>query len=359
MDQMYLHGGIERILSQKINYLIDHFGYEVYLITTEQKNQKSVYDLSPKVIWKDLNINYHREISYFHPKNIWKTIIHFFKLNKVLKQIHPNIIVSVSTSPEQYFLPFIQTQIPKIKEFHSSRYNYVANKNWKQKLDKTINKYEAIVVLNETEKQYYNNQNIYVIPNFTDFKPILDHSIAKKNTIIAAGRIAPVKQFQELIYIWKIIHKDFPDWKVQIFGDGEQKTVAHLQELIDELGLQQSFFLMPSVTNIQEMMNQASIYAMTSQSECFPMVLLEAQACSLPIISYDCPNGPRHIILDQKNGFLVEPNNRKLFAEKLSLLMNDENLRNNFGSQAQIHVSSFSKQKIMELWHELFTKTKK
>ena len=112
-DQTYHHGGIERILSQKINYLIDFYKHDVYLITTEQKSKNPVYNLDNRLNFIDLSINYNREISYFHPKNLIKTITHFLKLNQKISSINPDLIVSVSTSPEQYFLPFIHKKIPK------------------------------------------------------------------------------------------------------------------------------------------------------------------------------------------------------------------------------------------------------
>ncbi|MBC7641844.1 MAG: glycosyltransferase family 4 protein [Flavobacterium sp.] len=358
-DQMYLHGGIERILSQKINYLIDFYQQDVYLITTEQKNQISVYELDKSLIWKDLSINYHREISYFHPKNLIKIFSHFKKLKRFIKLIQPDLIISVSTSPEQYFLPFICRNIPKIKEFHSSRFNYQKNKNWKQKLDKAFEFYDELIVLNSDEAKYYTNKNITIIPNFTDFQLFNNKLIAKQKTIIAAGRIAPVKQFDELIKIWKMIHIDFPDWKVKIFGNGEPKIIQELKLLIADLNLADSVFLLPATNNIQEEMLQASVYAMTSSTECFPMVLLEAQACSLPILSYDCPNGPRNIITENSDGFLIEPQNKLLFTQKLSDLINSENMIHLMGNNAQKNISKFKKEIVMLQWKELFNKFNK
>ena len=353
-DQLYLHGGIERILSQKINYLIDHYAHDVYLLTTEQKNNNPIYDLNSKLNKADLAINYNRKISYFHPKNLLKILFHFFKLYRVITKIQPDIIISISSSPDQYFLPFIHKKIPKLKEFHSSRFNYKKNKSWKQKLDKSFEFYDYIIVLNNDEKKYYNNNNIVVIPNFTDFG-YLDIDInQKQKTIIAAGRIAPVKQFNEIIEIWKLINKDFPDWKIKIFGDGESSYIEKLNILIITLNLENTVFIIPATKDIQLEMQKASIYAMTSETECFPMVLLEAQACRLPIVSYNCPNGPRNIINNDVDGFLVENLNRKLFADKLTKLLKSKELLEQMGSNASINVSKFQKEMVMEKWQNLF-----
>ena len=352
-DQMYHHGGIERILSQKINYLIDFYKHDVYLITTEQKNNKSVYNLDNRLNLIDLSINYNREISYFHPKNLIKTIAHFFKLNKEINKIQPDLIISVSTSPDQYFLPFIHKRIPKLKEFHSSRFFYNKNKNWKQKLDKAFEYYDNLIVLNPDEKEYYSNINISIIPNFTDFESFEIKSIKKEKTIIAAGRIAPVKQFDELIKIWNLISNDFPEWKIKIFGNGEPELIKSLNNLIVLLNLKNSVFILPATPDIELEMQKASIYAMMSETECFPMVLLEAQASRLPIVSYNCPNGPRNIINDNFDGFLIENYNQQLFAQKLSVLINSEDLLTKMQENAAINVNKFKKDIVMKQWNDL------
>jgi glycosyltransferase involved in cell wall biosynthesis len=351
MDQMYLHGGGERMLSQKINYLIEYYNYEIYLLTSEQKNKKSVYNLNPKLIWKDLEINYHRKLSYFHPKNILKTVVHFNKLNNEIAILKPNCIVSVSFSPEQYFLPLLHKKIPKLKEFHSSRFMYNAS-FIRKKIDVVFEKYDALVVLNQTEKTYYKGKKIVVIPNFTDFN--YNNETIKEKTVIAAGRIAPVKQFDELIKIWKKLKLEFPDWKLKIFGDGEIDFVNNLKKMIIELDLSDNVFIFSSVNSIQYEMQKASIYAMTSSTECFPMVLLEAQACKLPIVSYDCPNGPRHIINDTIDGYLITQSDSNLFKNKLFELMKNCSLRIYLGENALRNVQNFSKNKVMSKWNDLF-----
>lgn len=351
MDQMYLHGGGERMLSQKINYFIEHFNYEIFLLTSEQKNKKSVYDLNPKLIWKDLGINYHRKLSYFHPKNILKSFVHYKKLNNEIAIIKPDCIVSVSFSPEQYFLPLLHKKIPKFKEFHSSRFLYNAS-FIRKKIDIIFEKYNVLVVLNQTERTYYKGKKIVIIPNFTDFHS--DNDVIKENTVIAAGRIAPVKQFDELIKIWKSLKSEFPDWKLKIFGDGEIDFVNNLKKIINDLDLSENVFIFPSVSSIKFEMQKASIYAMTSLTECFPMVLLEAQACKLPIISYDCPNGPRHIINNTIDGYLITECDTNAFKKALSNVMKNNILRIDLGKNAASNVQNFSKDKVMNQWNDLF-----
>lgn len=356
MDQMYLHGGTERILSQKLNYLSDNLNVETYLFTSEQKNKDAIYDISEKVIWKDLEINYERSLSYFHPINLKKTFQHYRILKKEIDRIKPDVIMSVSFSPEQYFLPFIHKNIPKVKEFHSSKYVYNVSKQRKI-LDKSLKKYNALVVLNESEKQFYENKNIVVIPNFTDFNTHKNESSEREKTIIAAGRIAPVKQFDKLIQVWSKLKDEFPDWKIKIFGSGDELLLQELNDLINKLNLSSSVFILPSTQYIEQEMNKASIFAMTSETECFPMVLLEAKACGLPIISFDCPTGPRHIVKDMEDGILVEANNIELFVESLKKMIIDKPLRDYYAINGRENVCEFSKEIVMKKWYDFFLKT--
>lgn len=362
-NQLSTHGGIERMLSQKINFLLQQNEDEVFLATFEQLGMPDVYPLDNRVARFDLAIHYCKNKSYFHQKNLFKILKHYFKLRSLIKKIQPDIIVSVSYTPEQFFLPFIQKQIPKIKELHSSGIvvgisGKKEKKSIKENLTSIFKRFDALVVLNKDEVPYFEGCNTVVIPNFTDFKSDLSTKCVKEKTIIAAGRIAPVKQFQELVHIWKMIHNNCTDWKFKLFGDGEPKLVEELQELIQSFNLESSFLLMPATTNLQEELEKASIYAMTSETECFPMVLLEAQISGLAIVSYNCPFGPRNIVNNGYDGYLVSQDNREDFAKCLSELMFNESKRNYLGGNARQNVICFSKENVMAQWNNLFTQLK-
>ena len=134
-DQTHQHGGIERVLANKINYLVKQKGYEVHLITTEQKGKPHCYPTSLKLISHDLGINYHRAISYFHPKNFSKVFKHYFRLRKQLKKIDPDVVIVLNYDFAFYFIPFLHTRSQKIKEYHSSRYFESIRRKNKKALD--------------------------------------------------------------------------------------------------------------------------------------------------------------------------------------------------------------------------------
>jgi glycosyltransferase involved in cell wall biosynthesis len=355
-NQLYLHGGIEKMLSQKINHWIADYGYEVLLCSSEQRKNKFVYTVNDKLNHIDLGINYFRELSYFHPKNLFKSFYHFTALKKLIKQEKPDVIVSVNYTPEQFFLPFINKNIPKVKEFHSSGFTFKKPTAFIDKLKYQLfllfDKYHVKVVLNEDEKKYYPFSQLYVIPNFVEDNKIT-LPLNKEKTIISAGRISQVKQFDHLIQAWSLIANYFPDWQVKIFGDGDAQLLVKLESLIKELKVP-NIHLMGATSTLENEMQKAAIYALTSETECFPMVLLEAQAAELTIISYDCPNGPRNIIKPNLDGVLTPQNDVKVFADKLSMLIKNEVYREELGSTAKINGKRFSSKKVMEQWNELF-----
>jgi hypothetical protein len=200
-DQFYLHGGVEKVLSQKLNYLVKCNNYKVHLITIENKNKSFCYDISEKVCHSDLSINYHRSKSFFHITNLIKVPLHLYLLKRKINEINPDVIIVCNYSFDFYFLPFITNGAKIIKEYHSSRYFYIKNlpklnfiNKFLFKLNNFIEKkYDYLVLLNKNEENYYSSKNTVIIPN-----PVLHYGNNnydnRANIILAAGRIAPFNQ---------------------------------------------------------------------------------------------------------------------------------------------------------------------
>ena len=359
-DQVYLHGGIEKVLAQKLNYLALNTDYEVYLITTEQKGKDYCYHITDNIKHHDLSINYIRSKSYFSLNNLEKIPKHIYRLRKKLNEINPDVLIVCNYAFDFYFIPFICRGIKTVKEFHSSRYYYAKGLPNTSHFNKIIHqisnwvetKYNHLVLLNEDENKYYHSNNLVVIPNAIAQKPKKE-TIQRKNIVIAAGRIANVKQFDHLIKSWALIAKTNPTWEVHIYGDGNKTLSKNLASLITSLNIPNIY--LKGVTNILEAkMQEASLYALTSATECFPMVLLEALNCGLPVVSYDCPHGPRNIITNNKDGVLVAHNNITAFAKELSKLIDDAPLRTEMGENGLENITRFNEKNIMAKWLRLF-----
>src|SRR5690606_10305641 len=254
--------------------------------------------LSSKVRLIDIGINYHRKKSYFHPANIAKIPKHFFGSRKAIAAVKPDVIISCNYAFDFYWLPFIFKKIPKLKEYHSSRFfedrarrKSSFPKNLKYRINDLIeSKFTRLILLNPDEKQFYKSNNLEVIPNPIE---IPEGKAALINLrAIAAGRIAPVKGFETLISVWKDVSAKIPEWQLDIFGDGEPDYIHKLQSLIDDLKLGDRVFIRSATQDLRREMLESSLYLMTSQTECYPMVLLEAASIGLPVVSFDCPTGP-------------------------------------------------------------------
>lgn len=359
--RIYLHGGIEKSIAERANFLIDQPGYEVFILTVEQKKKPSVYHLDSRIQLIDLDVNYDREKSYFNLKNLKKALKHYRRQREMFKKINPDVILSPNYNFDHYWLPFIKNNALLIKERHNSYYNRQNPKGViqeiKQKIEDYIdNKYDWIVALNKKEKEYIKGNNAVVIPNLIQKSPIQVELDSKK--VMAAGRIAPVKKFEELIRIWKQVANDFSDWKLHIYGQDYLGTVQQLKNLIEQLDLKNQVFIKDAVPDLRNQMLDYSIFAMTSKTECFPTVLLEALSVGLPIVSYDCPHGPRHIVENGINGFLIENKNQEQFKEKLKKLMAEKELRIELGKRAKLSSEKFEPEKVMKKWMDLFERQK-
>lgn len=358
-DQIYLHGGIEKVMATKANYFANIPNVQVYIITTEQKNNSPRYFLDEKITIIDLEVNYNRLKSYFSKENLRKAFIHIKKQKLLFRKLKPDIIISPNFNFDHYWLPFINGDSQLIKERHSSRYKEFEIREHRSLLNKLRfmfndwldSKYNHIVVLNEDEKRYVKSNNAIVIPNPIESQSLQADLTNKK--VMAAGRISPVKAFDHLIKSWAIVNKFFPDWQLDIYGQDYLETQKKLEKLIGDLHLESVVSFKGSIDNIPQKMTEYSIYAMTSETECFPMVLLEALSVGLPIISYDCPNGPRNIITEKIDGLLVEDKNIQSFAENLKELIQNVTLRNEMGNNGKHNAYRFTTQEIMKQWKSL------
>lgn len=359
-DQIYLHGGIEKVMATKVNWWVSQPGTEVFIVTTEQQNRPPCYRLDPRIQLIDLGVNYNRSKSYFSLENVKKAITHYRRQKKLFKELKPDFIISPNINFDHYWLPLIKGKSKVIKERHSSRYLEDQSRHTASALTQIKlmfsgyidARYDRIVVLNPDEKIYVKSGNATVIPNPVEPTPL--HAEVSHKVVMAAGRVSPVKGFDHLIKIWSLVAKDFPDWQLHFYGQDYLGTQAKLEKQISSLGLEKSVHFMGSVPDVHLPMTRAGIYAMTSETECFPMVLLEALSVGLPVISWDAPTGPKHILTHESDSFIVPYKNSAIFAEKLKELMGSENLRKQMGETAKLNVGRFEISKVMAQWESLF-----
>lgn len=170
--------------------------------------------------------------------------------------------------------------------------------------------------------------------------------------IISIGRYSEQKGYDRLIEAWIKVNRKHPDWHIRIYGEGQDRN--SLQELIEKHHIENSFSLCPPTKNIQEKYLESSIYVMSSRFEGLPMALLEAMACGVPCISFDCPYGPAEIITPEEDGILVKNGNTDELADAICRLIEDTDKRIRMGKQAQKNIQRYLREEVMKLWDELF-----
>jgi GalNAc-alpha-(1->4)-GalNAc-alpha-(1->3)-diNAcBac-PP-undecaprenol alpha-1,4-N-acetyl-D-galactosaminyltransferase len=188
---------------------------------------------------------------------------------------------------------------------------------------------------------------IVTIPNFLDQVTIMERT--RDNIVISAGRLKKSKGFNYLIRAFKQV--DPHNWKLLILGEGPEKQ--SLQNLINLLEMKEKIVILDYQRNIQEYFAMSKVFAFTSLSEGFPNVLLEAMATPLACISFDIDAGPRDMIIEGKNGFLIESKNISEFATKLRLLIQDNGLRENLMEEAVKVRETYSWNKIRAKYIDL------
>lgn len=362
-------GGIERSICSKANYLVDELGYDVTIITTDRRNKQNFYDFSPNIRFIDLQINYFEleRLSVFDRviAQFKKRKIHRQKLNDVLLKLRPDIAVS-TYSHELSMLCGMKDGSKKIAEHHFNKsYVKIAHEtepvfSIKRILEQLIEmrkrlyvpKYDAFAVLtHEAKSSWKNLPNIHVIPNVLSFFPSR-FSNGEHKRIISVGRLTYQKGYTLLIQAWKEIVRQYPDWKLDIYGEGED--YEKLNRMIFSNRLNDSLEIHSPVKDIEEEYITSSLYVMSSVYEGFGLVLTEAMACGLPCISFDCPTGPAEIITHGEDGLLIEYKNVEKLAEAISFLIEDKNLRKEMGNNARESAERFLPEKIMSRWVSLF-----
>lgn len=359
-------GGIQKVTLLKANTLAEIPQNKVYIIVTDNwMNHPLIHDLSLKITFINLQINYykndyksklHQIISNF------KIINHYFKLQKAISQIEPDIIISVGQS-EKYIIPLLHTNAIKIREIHfNSNYRNFTYKSKKlatflNYLDyKVMSKgYNKIVLLTKEDKDtfFQNNNKFIYIHNPVTFKPLnIINCNFNSNYVIGVGRLNTQKDFISLIKAWNLVQRECSNWKLKIVGEGPERN--NLEEEIKRLNLGNSVILTGYSNNVKKEMSESSIFVLTSLYEGFGLVLLEAMACGLPPVAFACQFGPKDIITDEKNGLLIYNRDIKSLSEKLIYLIQHLDVRKEMSNQALKRVDDFSINNIIDQWIQLF-----
>jgi len=364
---LYRPSGMEKILTDKANWLAAH-GYEVTIITTEQKGRPDAFPLDSRIGRRDLGIGYEDN----NGASLWNKIIHYplkqyrhrKRLTEALMEIRPDVTVSMFCN-EQSFLPGIKDGSRKVLELHFSRlkrlqygrtglWGVVDRLRSRNEL-RQVKRFHRFVTLTREDLSLWGNvPGICSIPNGIRLSGIVPGEHGSK-TVIAVGRYMYQKGLDRLIDAWKIVEDAVgPDsgWQLRLLGDGELRE--ELQRQVDSLGLSGSVMLCGNVKDMPSEYRDAAILALSSHYEGLPMALIEAQAYGVPAVSFDCKCGPKEVIIDGETGLLVKEGDVQALANALLELIRNPEQRRRMGEEAARQASRFDFEAIMAQWDKLF-----
>ena len=360
---------MERVLTLKANYLASELGYEVHIVTTDQNGQGFFYPLATSIIHYDLGINYSQDAT-FKQKLLnlsRRNKIYKARLSEYIKENKIDICISLG-SKEVFFLNKLSNLCKVICEWHFAQNSslVLAKANYSstlmakliggiqvRRLIKATKKLDALVVLTKEDQKVWQrtNKNIVQIYNPSSYE-VTELSDLMNRRFISVGRLEAQKGFEYLIQAWSKVYDKHPDYTLDIFGAGSLR--GFLQDEIDRRHLAGVVTLKGSTNDIQSEYLTSSGFVMTSRFEGFPMVLLEASSFGLPLVSFDCVSGPKEIIRNGYNGYIVDLFDTDSLADSIIKIISDDELRVQMGKKAVEVVSEFSIKNIMHQWDTLF-----
>lgn len=370
--EVTIKGGTDKVLVEKANWLVNH-GYEVTILTEAQMGRPLSFVLDDKVRHVDMGLDFNKQYSKGALKRfmIYFSLMKEYKklLNRTLLELHPDIVIT-AMGRSLSLLSAMKDGSIKIGESHTTKTHlrslhlmeekgglfFLVAKYMRWKMCRSASKLSALVLL--TQKDAYDWKNItktYVIPNPISFYPEEAAKLDNKQ-VIMVGRYNVAKGYDYLIPAWEIVHRRHPDWILQVFGSGELHD--DVVRWVKERHLEQTIILNDPTDHIMEKYLESSICVLSSRYEGFSLVIIESMSCGVPVVSFDCPHGPRNIIRNEEDGLLIEYLNTQALANGICRLIEDEELRKCLGEKARLNILRFSKDNIMNRWDMLLKKLK-
>lgn len=368
--EISIKGGTDKILVEKANYLVNH-GYDVTIVTESQMGKPLSFKLEDKVCHIDIGLDFGKQYTQgsFRRFLTYSSLMRKYKsrLKKVVNQQRPDIIIS-AMGRSLSLLSKMDYDGVKIGEAHTTKthlrslhlmeqrggiYKVIA-KYIRWKMYRYASKLDALVLLTPNDAEDWKSiVKTFIIPNPISFFPKESAELVNKQ-VIMVGRYNDAKGYDYLIPAWETVHQRHPDWTLNVYGSGELR--GQVIEWIHEKQLGSSIVMHEPVDNIMEKYMDSSICVLSSRYEGFSLVILEAMACGVPVVSFDCPYGPRNIIQNEEDGLLIDYLNYPALADGICKLIENEGLRVQFGTNARSNVLRFSQDSIMEQWEKLFRK---
>ncbi len=352
-------GGLERVLSIKCSYLADILNYEVTILSLNHSDDNPFYSFSNKI----------KKVQIPVFGNFIRYVVSYIKgIQEIVKSEKPDVILVCDDGLKAFFIPkIIGLKIPIIYERHVSKEiemnpKFSILKKWSILLKWQLMEFLApsfskfVVLTNGNLNEWKSLSNITVIPNPLSFYPTQSSTLQNKK-VIAVGKQGFQKGYDRLLAAWQIVSKSKPDWQLEIYGSIHPEF--QLATLAENLNISTTVSFFEPEKDIQSKYLEASVYVMSSRFEGFGMVLIEAMACGVPCVSFDCNYGPADIITNNQDGLLVAHNHIEGLATALLQLISNDALRSTMGTNAKENVKRFLPETVVLQWDNLFKEVSK
>lgn len=367
------YGGIENCISNLANSLVDD--YEVNIISTYKLYEKPVFKLNDKIkikyLMTDLKPNKQelkqslkklKLITFF--KELKKSL-KILKLKKnlmieVIKNCDSDVIISTRDIHNNWLSKYGRDKTLKIGWEHNHHHN---NKRYINKVTKSVLGLDYFVLVSKDLTKFYSEKlkdkkvKCVYIPNSINFFPQEKAKLETEN-LISIGRLSHEKGYLDLIDIFKELHQKYPDSKLNIIGDGpDRKKIEKkikdnkLEDYIILHGFQEKEY-------INKYLEKSSVYIMTSYTESFGLVLLEAFAYGIPCVAYSSAEGANEIISDNWDGYLIKDRDKNKMIKRICELLSNRNRRLIMGANGIKKAQEFNTQKTKQKWIEIINRKK-
>lgn len=361
-DALTIYGGLERVLIEKANWLVEHGDCEVCLLTVNQGSHPIPYPLHPNVLYDDLDIRFYQQYQFPFWQRFFmsRQLRHLFRerLANKIQKLMPDLIICARLDYVRDILK-VKGAIPVIFESHSSRLACrFEDKGLLRRLhvwylQLAVRKVQMVVSLTNGDADEWRKltPHVCVIPNVVHLNKSGSFSNCTTRSVIYVGRFCKQKDIRSLLHIWKLVYERHPDWRLHIYGGygEEQETI-----FADIKQINANILVHEPTSDIIERYKENSVLLLTSRYEPFGLILPEAMSCGLPVVAFDCPYGPKDIVDDGVDGFLVSDRDIEKFVDRVCLLIENCSLREKMGQNGVRSSQRYAEKQIMPLWIQLF-----